>query len=107
MSTDAFTLKKTEFQVNVLLGKCNHSSAFVVYDTFTLQSDTRYLIARSSNSSYFPNLLIQNTSKSDGGRYHCLLQYKGNRYRSEEYVVTFKGNLIFVTLFELLFIRII
>ena len=91
MSINAFTLEEGSFSAKVLLGKCNHSSAFVVYDVFFLTSDTAYLIARSSNITWFPNLLIQNTRKSGGGRYHCLLQYQGNKYRSEKYVVTFKG----------------
>ena len=94
MSTNAFTPEKGSFAASVLLGKCNHSSAFEVYDVFFLESDTNYLIARSPNTTWFPNFLIQNRTESDGGRYHCLLHYQGNRYRSEKYVITFKGNLI-------------
>ena len=101
-----FILNKGVITHHILLGICNHSSAFEMYDTFTVRNDTGYLTASTTNFSNFPNLLIKNASVRDRGRYHCVLNYQGNRYISDKYVLTLKGNTIFLTHFKFLFVLI-
>lgn len=94
-SNPGFTLSKVVSANNILLGICNHSSAFEMYDVFRVRNDTGYLTAWSTNFSSFPNLLIKNTGARDPRRYHCDLNYQGTKYVSDKYVLTWKGNTIF------------
>ena len=64
---------------DVLLGRCNHSSAFEVYQFFRLRNDTAYLMANSTNRSRFPNLLMEKASEQDQDGYYCALNYQGIR----------------------------
>ena len=99
-SNPGFTLSKEVSPNNILLGICNHSSAFEMYDLFIVRNDTGYLTALSTNLSSFPNLLIKNASAGDSRRYHCGLNYQGSKYMSDKYVLTLKGNIIFSAIFQ-------
>ena len=99
-SNPGFTLSKEVSPNNILLGICNHSSAFEMYDLFIVRNDTGYLTALSTNLSSFPNLLIKNASAGDSRRYHCGLNYQGSKYMPDKYVLTLKGNIIFSAIFQ-------
>lgn len=101
-SNPEFILSQEDGVDDVLLGRCNHSSAFEVYQFFRLRNDTSYLMANSTNRSRFPNLLMEKASEQDQDGYYCALNYQGIRYISDKYVLTLKGNTFSFVKFQIL-----
>ena len=102
ISNPEFILSQEEDVDDVLLGKCNHSSAFEVYQFFRLRNDTSYLMANSTKRYRFPNLLMEKPSEQDQDGYYCALNYQGIRYILDKYVLTLKGNTFSFVKFQIL-----